>query len=293
MRTAAIFGTGLIGSSFGLALRAAGFSGDILGVSSQPAIEAAMRAGAIDQAATLEDAARAADLVFLAQPVRRIIQTLGELNSFVRPDAIITDAGSTKGAITRTAAEHISACTFIGGHPMAGAESRGAEAADANLFQGRTWVLTPAHEADLHMPAAAGLLEWIRRIGARVVVMDPAQHDRTVALSSHLPQLASTALAAALLLGQRSQDISVFGPGLLDMTRLALSPFDLWNDVLATNGEAVASALDRFIEELSLLREVLERGDERELGSIFQQAQQLARQIRTERNPRGQSLSCG
>ena len=293
MRTVAIFGTGLIGGSFGLALKAAGFDGEILGVSSAAAIESALQAGAIDRAASLDEAARAADLLFLAQPVRRIIATLGEINARVRPGAIVTDAGSTKAAIVRAAEEQITACAFIGGHPMAGGERRGAEAAHANLFRDRTWVLTPAHEADLHAPAAIALLAWIRRTGARVVVMDAAQHDRSVALTSHLPQLASTALASALEERNGSDEISVFGPGLLDMTRLALSAFDLWNDVLATNSDAVASALDFYIAQLTEIRDALGRGDELALRIFFEQAQQLAAKIRSGSSSRDGSLSWG
>lgn len=292
MRTVAIFGTGLIGSSFGLALKAAGFSGEIVGVSSPEAIAAAMQVGAIDRAADLEAAARAADLLFLAQPVRRIIDTLGRLNPLVRSDALITDAGSTKEAILIAAAEQITACAFIGGHPMAGGERRGAEAADENLFRGRVWVLTPEHEADLHRPAAASLIEWIGRAGARIAVMDAANHDRTVALTSHLPQLASTALAAALAREYEAADPAVFGPGLLDMTRLALSAFEVWGDVLATNAEAVTMALDRYIEELRFLRAAVGQ-NQAAVKAIFEQAQQLARQIRRERGAADISLSCG
>ena len=293
MRTVAIFGTGLIGGSFGLALKAAGFEGEILGVSSPSAIDSALRAGAVDREASPEEAARTADLLFLAQPVRRIIATLGEINALVRPGAIVTDAGSTKAAIMRAAADQLTRCAFIGGHPMAGAEKRGADAASADLFRGRAWVLTPVHEADLHTPAAAALVGSIRRTGARILVMDAAEHDRTVALTSHLPQLVSTALASALNQKNGSPEISVFGPGLIDMTRLALSAFDLWSDVLATNAAAVSSALDFYIAQITLIRDAVAGGDGPALREFFERAQQLASKIRSENSSPDQSLSWG
>ena len=280
MRTVAIIGTGLIGGSFGLALRAAGFDGEILGVSSPPAIAAAERAGAIDRSAALPEAAAAADLVFLAQPVLRIIDTLPELNSHVRSDALVTDAGSTKLAIVEAAAAHLTRCSFIGGHPMAGSEKTGADAADAALFRDRPWVLTPRSDADGRTPSAAELLSWLQRFGARLVIMDPAVHDRVVAFTSHLPQLASTALAAALHQANSVSAAPVFGPGLLDMTRVALSSFDLWNGILSTNREAITGALDAYVEKVTAIRDALASADYSRLRALFEQGQQLAARLR-------------
>ncbi|MGH9659460.1 MAG: prephenate dehydrogenase, partial [Bryobacteraceae bacterium] len=135
MNTVAIVGVGLIGGSFGLALKKAGFAGRILGVSSERALADGLERGAIDESAPLEDAARRADLIFLAQAVGRILDTLRKLDPLVRPGALVTDAGSTKSAIVAAAREHVRACQFVGGHPLAGKERRGAAAADPDLFR--------------------------------------------------------------------------------------------------------------------------------------------------------------
>jgi prephenate dehydrogenase len=249
MRSVTIVGVGLIGASFGLALRRAGFTGPIIGVSSPRSIEAAMKRGAIDSGAPLEQAAAQADLVFLSQPISGILETLKHLDPLVNPDALVTDAGSTKTAICKTAAAHLHRAAFIGGHPMAGKEQRGADAADADLFRGRPWILTSA----AGNPKATEFLDWLRKIGAQIRILDAATHDRLVAWSSHLPQLASTALAAAIQ-NQQPEATAVAGPGLMDMTRLALSSYDLWRDILDTNQTEVAAALDAYIAKLQALR---------------------------------------
>lgn len=249
MRSVAIVGTGLIGGSFGLALRKAGFQGAIVGVSSERSIAEAVARGAIDRGAVLEEACAEADLVFLAQPISGILETLRKLDPLVRPGALVTDAGSTKKQIVEEAARSLKRCEFLGGHPMAGKEARGAAAADPDLFRGRPWILTSRTEH----PVAQVLRQWIGLFGAREVFLDPAEHDALVAWSSHLPQLASTALASVL--SERAAEAAqVAGPGLLDMTRLAMSSYELWRDILGTNAEAVRIALDAYIEKLQTLR---------------------------------------
>ena len=257
MYTVAIAGTGLIGASFGLALRKAGFDGQILGVSSERAIADAVAAGAIDRGATLADAAAAADLIFLSQTIGRITDTLRHLDAFVKPGALVTDAGSTKCEIVDAAMQHLTRCQFLGGHPMAGKESRGAKQASAHLFAGQPWVLTPIDRAGLETPAARDFRQWLTRIGARVAVLDCEAHDRIVAFTSHLPQLASTALGALLERELNDSQAAISGSGLKDMTRLALSSYDLWRDILATNSERIDSALAAYILELEHIRENL------------------------------------
>lgn len=254
MRTVAIVGVGLIGGSFGLALRKAGFQGEILGVSSERSIAEAVSRGAVDRGVTLDEGARAADLIFLSQPISGIVETIRKLDGLVRRDALVTDAGSTKRVIVEEAARSQRGWAFLGGHPMAGKELRGVTAADADLFRGRPWVLTG--ELEDH-PVARVFRKWIALFGARELVLDAATHDRLVAWASHLPQLASTALASVLR--ERAQDAAtVAGPGLLDMTRLAMSSWELWSDIFATNGGAVTEALDCYIAKLQGLRASLE-----------------------------------
>ena len=255
METVAIVGTGLIGASFGLALKEAGFEGRILGVSSAAAVKDALERGAIDEALPLVQAVARADLVFLSQTIGRILETLRVIGPCLRPDALVTDAGSTKVRIVEQARRSIRGAQFLGGHPMAGKEKRGAAEAEATLFAGRTWVLTPAAPADLDTAAAREYLSWIRRIGAVPLVLSPEEHDRVVALTSHLPQLLSTALASTLATRLSAPEhLQAAGPGLADMTRLASSSYELWGDILATNSGAIDAALAACIAELERLR---------------------------------------
>jgi len=258
METVAIFGTGLIGASFGLALKRAGFEGRILGVSSPSALEAALARGAVDEAAGFEEAARRADLVFLSQTISRILDTIGRLGPLLRPGALVTDAGSTKGRICAQARECLPSGSFLGGHPMAGKDTRGAAVAEAELFEGRTWILTPDDPAKFETPAARELVGWVEKVGAVPVVMTPEEHDRVVAFTSHLPQLLSTALAATLAAHlEKPEHLLAAGPGLLDMTRLAGSAYELWHDILETNPEAIGLAMDAGMETLARLRAYL------------------------------------
>jgi prephenate dehydrogenase len=277
MKSVAIIGTGLIGASFGLALRRAGFEGAIVGVSSAPALAEAVAAGAIDRGAPLAEAVGGADLVFLSQAIGRILNTIRHLDALVAPGALVTDAGSTKCEIVDTARQHITRCQFLGGHPMAGKEKRGAAAADAGLFRGRTWVLTPDDPAELATPAAREFQAWLGRIGARTIVMDADEHDRVVAYTSHLPQLASTALGATLADRLREADLKVSGTGVEDMTRLALSSYDLWRDIVATNSEHIERTLATYIQKLEHMRENLRT---RQLQEEFERGAALAGRLR-------------
>jgi prephenate dehydrogenase len=276
MNNVAIVGVGLIGGSFGLALRALGFSGRIVGVSSEPAIREALECGAIDVGEPLETAIPQADLIYLAQPIGRILHTLHRLEPLVRPDALVTDVGSTKQTIVSTAHVSLRTCQFLGGHPMAGKEKRGAAAADADLFRGRPYVLTPGHPDELVTKAAAPFVSMIEKMGAVRVVLGAEEHDRLVAFSSHVPQLASTALAAAIA-EHSPESRQVAGPGLFDMTRLALSSYDLWRDIVATNAAEIEDALTAYIQKLEYVRENLRT---RQLQEEFSTAAKYAGDLR-------------
>jgi prephenate dehydrogenase len=277
MQTVAIVGTGLIGASFGLALRRAGFEGEIIGVSSERATADALAAGAIHRSATLTEAAASADLIFLSQTIGRIVDTIRHLDPLVKPGALVTDAGSTKCEIVDAALQHLTRCQFLGGHPMAGKERRGASEASAELFDGQIWLLTPEESTALDTAAAREFRSWLGRIGARVAVLNCEAHDSIVALTSHLPQLASTALAALLKNKLLEGQNTISGSGLRDMTRLALSSYDLWRDILATNSTRIDAALGAYIQELEHIRENLRT---RQLQDEFQRASEFAEQTR-------------
>jgi prephenate dehydrogenase len=269
MKTVAIAGVGLIGGSFALALRQAGFTGRIYGVSSPRTIAEALEHGIIDGEMTLAEAAGSADLVLLAQPIGRIVSMIEEMAPHLGPSTLVTDAGSTKALICSAASKFLPASQFLGGHPMAGKESRGAASADGGLFRGRTWVLTRAMEHPF--------VDWVRKIGSNVLVLGPEEHDRTVALTSHLPQLVATALGCTVGAGlDRDEQLRAGGPGLIDMTRLALSQFDMWNDILATNSSSVDAALGAMIERLEAMRGHLADG---ELRGEFEAGAKLRRKL--------------
>jgi prephenate dehydrogenase len=281
MQNIVIVGTGLIGASFGLALREAGFAGTITGVSSPHAIADALAIGAIDRGASLEAAVPDAHLVFLSQTIGRILDTIRRLDPLLRPGTLVTDAGSTKCTIVDLARQTLTKAQFLGGHPMAGKETRGATAADPDLFQGRTWILTPDDASELHTSAALKFRMWLHRIGARVLTLDADEHDRVVSLTSHLAQLASTALAATVSdkLGAPPR-LDAAGPGLEDMTRLAMGSYEIWRDILATNSDHLERALGFYIQKLEHIRENLRT---RQLQEEFQRGAALAAQLRKTR----------
>jgi prephenate dehydrogenase len=270
VNSVSIVGVGLIGGSFALALRKAGFTGRIIGVSSPAAIDTALARGVIDEALPLAQAAAVSDFIYLAQPIERILQTIDVIDQHAHPGALITDAGSTKVAIVNRAASSIHRARFVGGHPMAGKELSGVEQADADLFRGRPYVLTSGL-----INEDANLESWIERIGARLVIMSAEEHDRLVALTSHLPQLLSTALASVI--GAQPDAAKVAGPAAVDLTRLALSPYDIWRDIFATNADSVDAALSAFVAKLGELRAVLRSP---EMERAFENAAAAAKALR-------------
>lgn len=252
-RTVTIVGVGLIGGSFALALRKAGFDGRILGVSRPATVETAVRLGVIDAGAPLDEALAQSDLVYLAQPILRILEQLPEIGRLARPGALVTDAGSTKRAIVDAARLAFAGreSDFLGGHPMAGKEGRGVEIAESDLFRGAVYALTPEPDRPADDPRVDELLDWIQRIEAKPLAISPDEHDRVTALTSHVPQLVSTALAAAVWEGLPSEArLAIAGGGLRDMTRLAGSSYAIWEGILRTNAESIAAGLRRVAGEL-------------------------------------------
>ena len=285
IRRIAIFGTGLIGASVGLALRGAGFEGAILGWDSdRAALEEARARGAVDPAIAGdadEDpfvCALAADVVVLAGPVLSIADWLEQLAPVLSPSQMVTDVGSVKDFLQKRAGLLYNGeqqAAWLPGHPMAGKEVAGASHAEAELFRGSTWLFTgfdgsavlPEH------PYAAEWLGWVERIGARVLALSAEEHDRICATASHLPQFMASAFAA-MLQGEAAnkEDGALHGIGgraLKEMTRLGASPYSMWRDIAMTNEPAIAAALLRLEQELAHLRENL-RGPA--LREIFEQA---------------------
>jgi prephenate dehydrogenase len=287
VNTVAIAGVGLIGGSFGLALRKAGFGGRLLGISSPATIATAVERGAIDEGVSLEQALQECDVLYLAQPIAVILQTIERTGALLLRDIFITDAGSTKRTIVGRAASHLRRGQFVGGHPIAGKEVRGVAAADSDLFRGQPYILTPNTPNALHTPLAREFVQWLGRIGSEVLVMSAASHDRALAYTSHLPQLASTALAGVISSEFMENEAPLpAGPGLRDMTRLAQSPFEIWDDILSTNADEVSHALEVYIDKLTNFRDNLTSS---KLVRDFTLAAQAAGRLRSRQKP---SLEC-
>ncbi|MGH9401435.1 MAG: prephenate dehydrogenase [Terriglobia bacterium] len=272
-RRIAIIGTGLIGGSWGLALKRSGFGGVRVGCDRATVLRQALAAGAIDRAeGDPRRAAAGADLVILAPPVGAILQLLPQLEGAALPGALVTDTGSAKALICQTAQQVFGdSPLFLGGHPLAGKERSGIEYADEALFDGACYVLTPVSEKDADDPRVKAFSALVASLGARVLVMGAASHDQAVGWLSHLPQLASTALAS-LIEEQPALPLDVAASGFRDVTRLAESPYTLWRDICATNLENIRQSLDAFIAKLQTLRDHL---TDETLEHEFEQAQKL------------------
>lgn len=279
IRTVTIAGVGLIGGSFALAIRKAGFDGEILGVSSPRTIEQAIARGVIDRGVSLEEGAALGDLIYLAQPICRIIEHIPEIGKFRKSTSLVTDVGSTKKEIMAAAAEYLPAGAFLGGHPMAGKESRGVEAAEADLFEGRSYLITPSDINQLNSEIAIEFIDIVKSsLLSRLLILGAETHDRVLAFTSHLAQMASTALSATVLAKiSESGHLATAGPGLTDMSRLALSSYDVWKDIIATNSPAIQDALSSYIDTLQSLRRTLGGAETQQL---FEKGSNLARSIR-------------
>ena len=276
--TVTVAGVGLIGGSFAMALRRIGYRGRILGVSSPETLEVATKLGVIDDGCPLETALPKSDLVYMAQPVERIIDQLGQVRELVPKHALVTDAGSTKSSIMeRARALFEDGPHFVGGHPMAGKEGRGVRLAEAELFAGALYALVPTGEVLPESPVVEEFCGWLDAMGCRRRVMQASQHDEVVAWTSHLPQLVSTALAAAISTQlQDGRDLEIAGDGLRDMTRLAASPHAVWSGILKTNPGPIDEALAAVVRELEGLRDALDDGSAEE---HFQRGQRLQGRI--------------
>ncbi len=306
IRRIVILGTGLIGTSVGLALRRAGFAGTIFGWDQKAeALAEARRLGAVEQAPVdpaSDDPfiyALAADLVILAGPVFSIGDWLEQLAPVLSASQLVTDVGSVKGFLLERAAEHYNRPGkpgYLPGHPMAGKEQSGAEHAEAALFEGSVWLFTgePAasaksgnghgHGSSMQQhPLAPEWVDWVQRMGARTVQLPAERHDLLCAWISHLPQFASTALSALLeesfrrTFGAEPELHGIGGRALKEMTRLGASPYSMWRDIAHANAPAIAAALLALEQELTHLRENLKTA---ELRTSFEQANAFRAQSR-------------
>ncbi|GGI04891.1 prephenate dehydrogenase/arogenate dehydrogenase family protein [Egicoccus halophilus] len=282
----AVLGGGLIGGSLAVACRRLAVGHVTLTDTSADVRRAAAGLGLADEVA--EDVAacvRAADVVVAAVPAAVVGDVLEQAARYAPADAVFTDVASLKGSVTlevtsRLRAAGVDPARFVGGHPMAGSERSGPQAADATLFQAATWVLTPT--ADTAAETLRRVSGVLRQIGARVLALAPARHDELVALVSHLPHLAACTLAdVAGEASARAGEVvlAVAGGGFRDTTRIAASDPRLWRGILAGNRDAVLVALNRYEQRLTEVRRLLERGDDEALEALLGRAARARAQL--------------
>ena len=264
----AIVGLGLIGGSIALAVRERWAASRVVGVDSPAVLAHAMGSGAIDRAFESVAALPAVDLVVLAAPVSQNIELLKEFQSGHPGPVVITDVGGTKRAIVDAARGLPRSSTFVGGHPLGGAERGGFGFARPDLFAGRPWIFTP--DGGDSAEAVARLSQFVTGLGAAPTTMDADQHDRLMAFVSHLPQLTASALMEVVGRAVPPGGVRMGGRGLVDTTRLASSPASVWRDICATNADAIGDALDLLIACLTDMRENLHRGET--IDTIFDEA---------------------
>lgn len=278
IRQITIIGTGLIGGSLALALRKKKFAGKIIGCDREGTLERARMRGAIDDG-TVDpgDAVRGSQVVVLATPVLAICDLIDRIGPVLSSKALLTDVGSTKTAVVERAVTMFGKSAgkrFLAGHPMAGKEMCGVDFADADLFQNAVWFLTPLPEQNLNEVLIAEFTGWIDAIGARIAMLPAEEHDRLCAWISHVPQMMSTALAAALVeeFGAEAPLLSAGGRALREMTRISGSPYSMWRDVAISNQKNLQDALWKVEQRLAHIRENLAT---RQLADEFEQAHQL------------------
>ena len=270
--TVAIVGVGLIGGSIGLALQARRLAGRVIGIGrSAASLAAARRAKVVTETAVdLAAAAAEADLVVVATDVGTITTLLDRIDEAVRPGTLITDAGSTKASIVAAwEKRRRTRCgRFVGSHPIAGSHKSGPAAADAALFEGRIAVVTPARATPAADAEAIGGF-WAA-LGSTVFMIDPKEHDKLLAATSHAPHL----IAAAIALATPAAARQFTAGGWRDTTRIAAGDPELWADILLDNAAQVAKALARIATGAEKMLAAIESGDRRRLMTLLARAKE-------------------
>jgi len=271
INTLVIVGVGLIGGSIALAARRRGVASRIVGIDQQQeTLDRTLRDGMLDDTHSNLNAAANADLILFCTPVDGIAAQVIEASANCRPGTLLSDTGSTKAAILRDVRGRLPASIeFIGSHPLAGSEKHGPAHASAHLLEGRLVIVTP--EQDSTDNALSRIRDFWTSLGARVRVMDADEHDRALALTSHLPHLLSSALAGVL----PPELYELTATGFRDTTRLAAGQPGLWSAIFRANQTHLLDALDRLEEQLRHFRETLLEGDRAALELLLRQGKKI------------------
>lgn len=275
LRRLVVVGLGLIGGSFAKGLREKGLFEEVVGVDRDPQTRRlAVQLGVVDRCEeSLREGCRDADVIQLAVPILAMEKVLAELATFDLGHAVLTDVGSAKGNVVRAAKAAFGEmpARFVPGHPIAGSEQSGVEAANGKLFRRHKVILTPLDNADADAVQCVEAL-W-RELGADVELMEVEHHDEVLAATSHLPHLLAFTLVDSL--AKRSENLEIFryaAGGFRDFTRIAGSDPTMWHDIFLANRKAVLRILDVFRDDLDALREAVDAGDGQQLMGVFTRA---------------------
>jgi prephenate dehydrogenase len=278
----AVIGVGLIGGSLALALREAGAVGEVIGIGRGLGnLQKALDLGIVDR--ITQDAAegcRDADVVFLATPVRTLSDVAAAIIPSLKPGAILTDGGSVKAQVAQEIEPLLRDDFFlVPGHPIAGTEKSGAEAAFATLYQGRRCILTPTERTD--QDALLFIQRMWGTVGSEVVLMDVTKHDRVLAAISHLPHMVAYSLVNAVGSYDRYEEniLEYSAGGFRDFTRIASSDPTMWRDIALTNRDALIEMMERFERFFGELKEDVRQGDDEKLFDFFQRSKQMRDEI--------------
>jgi prephenate dehydrogenase len=262
----AIIGTGLIGGSIGMALRQRGLADTVVGIGRrQVSLRIARRVGAVSNTTIdIDKGVSEAELIVVCTPVGRIVEHVRQAALHCPEGTLITDAGSTKRTIVEALDNSLPrGCRFLGSHPLAGSEKSGPSHAKADLFQGRVAVITPT--PNTRTEDYECIEEFWEALGSVVIQMSPEEHDKALALSSHLPHVAAVALAATL----PEKYFRLSGTGMQDTSRLAAGDPELWKQILMQNRDNVLNALEKYGSKLSALHAAIRDGNEEEIERIL------------------------
>jgi prephenate dehydrogenase len=274
--TVGIVGVGLIGASLGLALKQAGAVSEIIGVGrSASNLDQAMKMGAIDRIASLEDAVNSSQWLVLCVPVAQMRALFAQIEPYLGSNTLITDAGSTKSDVILAAKETLGkkVCQFIPAHPIAGGAQHGAAAARADLFQGKQTIICQLQENSATDVALAE--QFWETVGSMTKRISAVQHDAIYAAVSHLPHVLSYALMSSVLHSEDAeQKLGHAGAGFRDFTRIAASSPEMWRDICIANKQAILKELDQYLSITQRLREMIAKEDADGLEKVFQKASQ-------------------
>ncbi|MEJ2628232.1 MAG: prephenate dehydrogenase/arogenate dehydrogenase family protein, partial [bacterium] len=260
-KTIGIIGLGLMGGSLSMALKKKYPSQKIIGVDDKQSTKYALSIKAINQSFPIKEVKKCialSDTIFLCTPIDQILALLPEISKSAKPGCLITDVGSTKRSIVKQAQKFFPPnIYFIGGHPMTGTEGSGINAANPMMFENAVYALTPSQQIPPHhIKYLGGLLEGI---GAKVYFLSPALHDKIAAAVSHLPQLVAVSLVNVIAKYQKTSShyIKLAAGGFRDLTRIASSPYDIWDDIIKTNNDEISLFIDEFMVQLQTIQKKL------------------------------------